>query len=261
MLGVRGPSFSLLNFVSFAPLRLKSGYERYGTTRAKPGGVERGGEPVRAGGRGRCRVFAWRREKFCAPGFAYLHDLDQWCKRAIHLQCAGGRDTLSLWNLGAHEVVGVDISERMIAIALAKTERLNAPAAWYHADVLEAPHELDGTADLVYTGRGALCWLMDMDAWAGVFHQAVLAPHEPPRGGPLLQTKGVGVNDERAGFAVWLGLSVVWLGGCRFVCALRGRHPLTPGEAPTLRWIGCLRNAKCPCFTRCRVKQGHFAFA
>src|SRR5258707_14037484 len=30
--------------------------------------------------------------------------------RAIHLQCAGGRDTLSLWNLGAREVIGLDIS-------------------------------------------------------------------------------------------------------------------------------------------------------
>src|SRR5215213_6655724 len=34
--------------------------------------------------------------------------------RAIHLQCAGGRDTLSLWNLGAREVVGIDISPRML---------------------------------------------------------------------------------------------------------------------------------------------------
>src|ERR1700741_2361638 len=37
--------------------------------------------------------------------------------RAIHLQCAGGRDTLSLWTAGAREVVGVDFSPRMIAMA------------------------------------------------------------------------------------------------------------------------------------------------
>ena len=35
-----------------------------------------------------------------------IGDLRGRCRRAIHLQCAGGRDTLSLWNLGADEVVG-----------------------------------------------------------------------------------------------------------------------------------------------------------
>src|SRR5205085_11501818 len=38
-------------------------------------------------------------------------------RRAIHLQCAGGRDTLSLWNAGAAEVVGVDASPRMLDLA------------------------------------------------------------------------------------------------------------------------------------------------
>ncbi len=98
----------------------------------------------------------------------YLRDLSAWCGRAIHLQCAGGTDTLSLWNLGAQEVVGVDISEDMIAVARAKTDALNARASWFCCDILETPHELDATADLVYTGRGALCWLQDMDAWAAV---------------------------------------------------------------------------------------------
>lgn len=107
-------------------------------------------------------------KNFCPPEFAFLKDLDVWCKRAIHLQCAGGRDTLSLLNLGAHEVVGVDISDRMIACARAKSAALNAPAMWFRCDILETPHELDGTADLVYTGRGAICWLMDLDAWASV---------------------------------------------------------------------------------------------
>ncbi len=103
-----------------------------------------------------------------APELSYLQDLGAWCRRAIHLQCAGGRDTLSLWNQGAAEVVGVDISEKMIAAARRKSEALNAPARWYCCDVLDTPHELNGTADLVYTGRGALCWLMDIEAWARV---------------------------------------------------------------------------------------------
>ena len=105
---------------------------------------------------------------FEPPELPYLSGLSDWCRRAIHLQCAGGTDTLSLWNLGAKEVVGVDISDDMIAVARRKSEALNAPASWFCCDILETPHALDGTADLVYTGRGALCWLHDMDGWASV---------------------------------------------------------------------------------------------
>jgi len=105
---------------------------------------------------------------FCAPEYAYLAGLREWCERAIHLQCAGGTDTLSLWNLGAREVVGLDISERMLGVARRKAEALGARALWVHSDVLETPSDLNGTADLVYTGRGALCWLMDIAAWAKV---------------------------------------------------------------------------------------------
>ena len=72
--------------------------------------------------------------------------------RAIHLQCAGGRDTLSLWRLGVAEVVGVDLSPRMIDLAERLTAATGAPATWFVSDVLDTPHELDGTADLVYTG-------------------------------------------------------------------------------------------------------------
>ena len=98
----------------------------------------------------------------------FLHDLSDWCGLAIHLQCAGGTDTLSLWKIGAAEVVGVDISENMITVAQRKSSKLNAPARWYCCDVLETPRELDNTADLIYTGKGALPWIMDIQAWAGV---------------------------------------------------------------------------------------------
>jgi len=102
------------------------------------------------------------------PEHRFLHNLDTWCRRAIHLQCAGGTDTLSLWNIGAVQVVGVDISAEMIAVGRRKTAALDAPALWYVCDVLETPHELDQTADLVYTGKGALPWIMDIQKWAGV---------------------------------------------------------------------------------------------
>lgn len=97
-----------------------------------------------------------------------IGDLRGRCRRAIHLQCAGGRDTLSLWNLGADEVVGVDFSPRMLALAERLTAATGAPARWILSDVIDTPHDLDGTADLVYTGRGSLIWLQDLDAWAAV---------------------------------------------------------------------------------------------
>jgi len=103
-----------------------------------------------------------------SPEHRFLYGLNTWCERAIHLQCAGGTDTLSLWNMGATEVVGVDISEKMIAVAQRKSTRLSAPARWYCCDILDTPHELDNTADLVYTGRGALPWILDIQAWASV---------------------------------------------------------------------------------------------
>jgi SAM-dependent methyltransferase len=105
---------------------------------------------------------------FQHPEWPFLHDLGAWCHRAIHLQCAAGLDTLSLWNQGAAEVVGIDISERMIACAREKASALGAAARWYCCDVLETPQELNGTADLVYTGKGALLWIMDLSRWAAV---------------------------------------------------------------------------------------------
>jgi SAM-dependent methyltransferase len=104
-----------------------------------------------------------------------IGDLHARCRRAIHLQCAGGRDTLSLWNLGAAEVVGLDFSPRMLELAARLTAATGAPARWVECDVLDAPHELDGTADLLYTGRGAIIWLQDLDAWAAVLDR-LLAP-------------------------------------------------------------------------------------
>lgn len=106
------------------------------------------------------------------PEQAVLHDLAHWCQRAIHLQCAGGTDTLSLLKQGAAEVVGMDISKRMIACARRKSAALSARASWYCCDILAAPQgELSGSADLIHTGRGALCWMMDLDAWARVVNR------------------------------------------------------------------------------------------
>ena len=85
---------------------------------------------------------------------------------AIHLCCSHGSDVLSMLNHGVDRVVGIDISEEMLKLARRKSEALNASAHWIHADVLEPQPTLEGQADLVYTGRGGLPWVRDLDAWA-----------------------------------------------------------------------------------------------
>ncbi|MEM6644877.1 MAG: class I SAM-dependent methyltransferase [Bacteroidota bacterium] len=93
-----------------------------------------------------------------------LSDVEQ----AIHLQCSHGLDALSLLQLGAQRVVGVDISREMLAQAQRKAAALGANAEWVHSAVLTAPEALNGTADLVYTGKGALPWMNNLEAWAEV---------------------------------------------------------------------------------------------
>ncbi len=97
-----------------------------------------------------------------------LGDLRSWCEVAVHLQCASGRDTLSLLNEGLRRVVGVDISQVHVDNARRRAAALDAAATFVCCDVLDTPAELDATADLVYTGRGALNWIHDLDAWAAV---------------------------------------------------------------------------------------------
>ncbi len=86
----------------------------------------------------------------------------------IHLQCHIGTDTLSLARLGAR-MTGLDLSPA----SLEQARRLAAAAGpdvdFVEAEVYAAPQALGGRRfDLVYTGIGALCWLPDIDRWAGV---------------------------------------------------------------------------------------------
>lgn len=113
-----------------------------------------------------------------------IGDLRGRCRRAIHVQCAGGEDTLSLWRLGADEVVGVDFSARMLDLARRLAEATGAPARWVEADVLDLPHELDGSADLVFSGRGSVIWIQDLAGWAAGLAR-LLAP-----GGRLVMFEG-----------------------------------------------------------------------
>ena len=74
-----------------------------------------------------------------------------------------------------------------VARAGAPPRRRGRPAVDYvEADTYSAPQALDGrTFDLVYTGIGALCWLPDIDRWAGVVDD-LLVP-----GGRLFLREGI----------------------------------------------------------------------
>ncbi len=89
----------------------------------------------------------------------------------VHLQCADGLDTISFLGNGFAQVTGVDFAPEMIALARDLAERTGAAAQFVEADVFDLPAALDGTADVVYTGKGAIMWVADLAAWARGVHR------------------------------------------------------------------------------------------
>ena len=90
------------------------------------------------------------------------------------MQCHIGTDTLEWARLGA-EVMGVDFSPSAIVEAERFAKLLGLETARFKvASVQEAPRQLLGEQfDVLYTGRGALCWLPDLRDWAKVCAQLV----------------------------------------------------------------------------------------
>lgn len=95
-------------------------------------------------------------------------------KRIAHLQCHLGMDTLSLARHGA-QVTGLDFSPPAIAEARALASSCGMGARFVVANVYDAVEALGETYDVVYTGKGALCWIPDLRAWANVV-AALLVP-------------------------------------------------------------------------------------
>lgn len=96
-------------------------------------------------------------------------------KRAVHLQCHIGTDTLSLSRLGAR-VTGLDFSENAVAEARRLVAETGDDVDFVQSDVSRATEVLPaGEFDLVYTGIGALCWLPSITEWASVVAD-LLAP-------------------------------------------------------------------------------------
>jgi SAM-dependent methyltransferase len=118
------------------------------------------------------------------PGFlaggAGLHDfeLEQVGPVAgrdlVHLQCHFGLATLDWARRGAR-VTGLDFSPPAIDAARRLAAEAGLDARFEVGDVHDAPAILGADYDVVHTGLGALCWLPDIDRWAGVV-AALLRP-------------------------------------------------------------------------------------
>ncbi|HEY7295996.1 MAG TPA: class I SAM-dependent methyltransferase [Dehalococcoidia bacterium] len=91
-------------------------------------------------------------------------------KTLLHLQCHFGLDTLS-WAREGASVTGADFSGEAIAAARGIAAECGLPARFVHSTIENLPANLDGQFDIVYTGRGALCWLPDIRRWAEVIAQ------------------------------------------------------------------------------------------
>lgn len=87
----------------------------------------------------------------------------------LHLQCNAGQDTLSIKQLGAAKVTGVDISDEAIDFATQLSADSGVEAAFYRADVYDWLEQAAKGAerwDIVFCSYGAIIWLSDLETWA-----------------------------------------------------------------------------------------------
>lgn len=86
----------------------------------------------------------------------------------LHLQCHLGTETFAFAERGAR-AVGLDLSGASIREARGLAEQRDLPIEYVEANVYDAVDALSGrTFDVIYTGKGALCYLPDLDRWAAV---------------------------------------------------------------------------------------------
>jgi 2-polyprenyl-3-methyl-5-hydroxy-6-metoxy-1,4-benzoquinol methylase len=89
----------------------------------------------------------------------------------VHLQCHIGTDTVA-WARRRARVVGLDFSSNSIEVAQRLAVECGTVVEFVCSDVYDAPTALGHRQfDVVYTGIGALNWLPDLTAWAGVVHE------------------------------------------------------------------------------------------
>lgn len=85
----------------------------------------------------------------------------------LHLQCHFGLDTLSWARRGA-AVTGVDFSLPAVQAARRLARQAGIKARFIQSNLYDLPDVLEEQFDIVYTGKGAISWLPDIDGWAQV---------------------------------------------------------------------------------------------
>ncbi|MET7569047.1 class I SAM-dependent methyltransferase [Streptomyces sp. NPDC005492] len=89
----------------------------------------------------------------------------------LHLQCHLGTETLAFAQRGAR-AMGLDFSEASVAAANAIAAEAGLDVGYVRANVYDAVQALGQRQfDVVYTGKGALCYLPDLPRWADVVAQ------------------------------------------------------------------------------------------
>lgn len=89
----------------------------------------------------------------------------------LHLQCHLGTETIEFARRGAR-VTGLDISPASIQAAGDVADDAGAEVEFVQADVHDAVAVLGPERfDVVYTGKGALCYVPDLDRWASIVHE------------------------------------------------------------------------------------------
>ncbi|GAA2246165.1 class I SAM-dependent methyltransferase [Streptomyces amakusaensis] len=84
----------------------------------------------------------------------------------LHLQCHLGTETLAFAQRGAR-TTGLDLSGAAVTAARDIAARAGQDVDYVHANVYDAPEALgERRFDLIYTGKGALCYLPDLPRWA-----------------------------------------------------------------------------------------------
>jgi SAM-dependent methyltransferase len=88
-------------------------------------------------------------------------------KTMLHLQCHIGTDSLA-WARHGAIVTGLDFSGESIACAEQLKQDLGLDATFVHSNVYDARSAIDGQFDIVYTSKGVLCWLRDLEKWGRI---------------------------------------------------------------------------------------------
>jgi SAM-dependent methyltransferase len=86
----------------------------------------------------------------------------------LHLQCHLGTETIAFAQRGAR-TTGLDVSGRSVRAADRIARRAGVDVTYVESNVYDAVEALrDRRFDVVYTGKGALCYLPDLPRWASV---------------------------------------------------------------------------------------------